>query len=93
MAETYAVSLAATLAEPRPGRPCFGKGSRRVRRRPGWSTTQRTAGDLDSTDLARALMLAVDWIALNAERSLGLRPATAAEQALSTRLLGQAFGR
>jgi aminoglycoside phosphotransferase (APT) family kinase protein len=51
----------------------------------------RAAGGTDATiepaDLGPQLMAGLDWIAFNAERALGIRPATAQEVALGNHLV------
>jgi aminoglycoside phosphotransferase (APT) family kinase protein len=41
---------------------------------------------IEPSDLGQPLMIALDWVAFNVERAIGLRPATAAETVLARKL-------
>jgi Ser/Thr protein kinase RdoA (MazF antagonist) len=50
---------------------------------------RRAGGDdtpIEPSDLGQPLMIGLDWVAFNVERAIGLRPATAAENALARKL-------
>jgi hypothetical protein len=42
--------------------------------------------EIQASDLGQPMMIGLDWIAFNAERAIGRRPAAPAEVALSSKL-------